>query len=188
MRTWQTILHPTDLSESSQCALELAKDVARHSGARLILLHVVPPLRARWAGYGTDPHEDLRRAHAALQKLDCGDLQPERMLRSGGPAPVIVNVAERVGADLIVIGQPQPSKWRWLAEDRVAETLGRIAPCSVLIAARSKVATEANEKALPGEAKPVPKRLMSGRERSWLGEVPWQRITMRAKCPMWPTR
>jgi nucleotide-binding universal stress UspA family protein len=38
----RTILHPTDFSSRSVKALELACALARESGARLVLLHVVP--------------------------------------------------------------------------------------------------------------------------------------------------
>ena len=38
----KTILHPTDFSEPSRYALELACTLAREQGARVVLLHVLP--------------------------------------------------------------------------------------------------------------------------------------------------
>ena len=43
MKTIQTILHPTDLSESAKPAFELALRLAHDHGARLIVLHVSAP-------------------------------------------------------------------------------------------------------------------------------------------------
>ena len=39
----RVILHPTDFSDRSQCAFELACRLARDSGAELIVVHVVQP-------------------------------------------------------------------------------------------------------------------------------------------------
>ena|SRR5208282_2928642 len=39
----QTILYPTDFSERSESAFHLACSLARDHGARLIVLHVIPP-------------------------------------------------------------------------------------------------------------------------------------------------
>jgi len=40
----RAILHPTDFSERSQLAFRLACSLARDYGARLILVHVSPPI------------------------------------------------------------------------------------------------------------------------------------------------
>ena len=42
MTAIRTILHPTDFSEPSAAALELACSIASHHGARLVILHVAP--------------------------------------------------------------------------------------------------------------------------------------------------
>ena len=39
----RTVLHPTDFSERSEWAFHLAYSLARDHGARLIVLHVIPP-------------------------------------------------------------------------------------------------------------------------------------------------
>jgi hypothetical protein len=38
----QTILCPTDCSESSQAGIQYAKELALHTKARLVLLHAIP--------------------------------------------------------------------------------------------------------------------------------------------------
>jgi nucleotide-binding universal stress UspA family protein len=137
MKKLDVILHPTDFSANAKHAMELACGVARDRGARLIVLHVAPPIPAQWTGSGTSllhSHKHRWDAENRLRQVSCRDLRPERWLRTGEPATVIVTVAKQVNADLIVIGQPQPSRWRWLVEERVAETLTRTAPCPLLIA------------------------------------------------------
>ncbi len=41
----QVILHPTDYSEASQWTFELACRLARNSGGRVLVLHVIPTRR-----------------------------------------------------------------------------------------------------------------------------------------------
>jgi nucleotide-binding universal stress UspA family protein len=39
----KTLLHPTDLSEASRHAFDLACQIARDRSARIVVLHVLPP-------------------------------------------------------------------------------------------------------------------------------------------------
>lgn len=135
------ILHPTDFSPDATYALELACDLAKDHRARLIILHVAAPLRAHVTEMGLSvdrSHKEWLDAEAQLNRLNCRGLQPERLLRVGEPATVILSVTRQVNADLIVIGQPRPSRWRWLLEERVAESLVQTSPCPVLIVTKPK--------------------------------------------------
>src|SRR5919199_2641512 len=49
------ILHPTDSSEPSRQAFELACRLARDRGSRLIALHVAAPPAASWLGMAPAP-------------------------------------------------------------------------------------------------------------------------------------
>ena len=138
MRKIQLILHATDFSANAQHGLELACDLAKAHEARLIVLHVVPLFTPQWAG---------RDAEWELRRLDCGTIQPERMLTGGDPGSEIISAARRLNADLIVLGQPQPSWWRWLVEERAAQTVVRTAACPVLIATDPKASTAASHSA-----------------------------------------
>jgi nucleotide-binding universal stress UspA family protein len=146
VRDFNIILHPTDFSTNAQHALELACGLVRDMGVRLIVLHVAPPLPTQWVGSGLSmlhSHKDLWDTEARLQQVGCGIVQPERLLRTGEPTSVINRVAKQLNADLIVMGRPQSNRWRWLVEERVAQTVARTAPCAVLIAASPKAqATE----------------------------------------------
>lgn len=141
MTNLQTILHPTDLSPDSQYACQLACELARDRDARLVLLHVAPPLPSLMSPSNIsllDPYNKRFEADRKMWSLDCGDLRPSRFLRAGDAATVILNTAERVNADLIVLGQPRQGKWWWLIEDRVAETVVRKASRPVFIATNHK--------------------------------------------------
>lgn len=140
MKDLKVILHATDFSPNAQAALAMACELARRREANLVVLHVTHPVPCHWPA--TSPSalyccEHWKVADQNLRDLDCQGLLPERMLRTGEPAAVIASVAERVGADLIVLGQPRPGKWRWLIEERVAQTVVRKASCPVLVAARA---------------------------------------------------
>lgn len=155
MKELTIILHPTDFSANAKHALELACGLARHRRARLILLHVVPPVHPqlpRNDRSSLHSQKDFWAAEARLRLLDCGDLLAMRLLRTGDPASVIAQVAEQVKADVIVLGRPKPSPWNWLAERRLALTVAQTAPCPVLFGAspvlESKEPQGANGKSL----------------------------------------
>jgi len=152
MYNLHVILHPTDFSRNSQHALKVACRLARRNKARLILLHVAPPLPNDWAGSSLSLLQSYKgrcELETALRRLKCEGLQPERLLRTGTPAPVIVRVAKELNADLIVMGQPQPGWLRWLIDERVAETVARTAPCAVLVAAKHNAKVEAQSDGAP---------------------------------------
>ena len=175
MNELKVILHPTDFSSNAQHALKLACDFARGCTARLILLHVAPPLPSQWVGSGLSllhSHKSWWEMEAKLRWVDCGNLRPERILRSGSPAAAIVEVANQVNADLIVLGQPQASRWRWLVEERVANTVVRTASCPVLIAisrqARSTEVPPWREKSSQGSSNVADRQLeLSINDREW---------------------
>lgn len=143
MKDLKLILHATDFSSNAQAALTMACELARRREARLVILHVTHPIPCHWPANSPSALyccEHWQAADRDLRNLDCEFLAPERMLRTGEPAAVIVSVAERVGADLIVVGQPRPGKWRWLLEERVAQTVVRRARCPVLVVAEPSLA------------------------------------------------
>jgi nucleotide-binding universal stress UspA family protein len=131
----KTILHPTDFSEVSDTAFQLACAVARDHKGLLVILHVVPPPQshgevvARRQGEGY--HEDLWRM---LEHMRPGDDAPpvERRLEDGDPAETIVRVAGEEGADLIVLGTHGRGALGKLLLGSVAEKVVRRAPCPVL--------------------------------------------------------
>jgi nucleotide-binding universal stress UspA family protein len=136
MLPFRTILHPTDFSEPSQRALQLACSLARDQGARLVLVHVA----ARPAAvYGEailipEPEDYLKPLKRQLDQLPVPDstVAVERRLEEGDAVPDILRVAQETGADLIVMGTHGRTGLGRLLMGSVAEQVVRKAPCPVL--------------------------------------------------------
>jgi nucleotide-binding universal stress UspA family protein len=117
------ILFPTDFSPASEAAGRIARSVAEQAGARLHVLHVVPPV--------TDPSmgaESLARVAASLG----GGLQVETALLTGRAGRGIVDYARDKRIDLIVLGTHGRTGVSHAILGSVAETVVRLAPCLVL--------------------------------------------------------
>jgi nucleotide-binding universal stress UspA family protein len=116
------VLFPTDFSAASEPAGLVASEMARQQGARLHIVHVVPPV--------TDPAdsaEKLERLAAAL-----GWLRVETALLSGRVAHQIIRYARDKGIGLIVIGSHGRTGVSRALLGSVAESVVRLAPCPVL--------------------------------------------------------
>jgi nucleotide-binding universal stress UspA family protein len=133
------IVCPIDFSESCKHAMTMAFALARTTGARIVLLHVVSLPDAAYMGYGIPGaalemnkyQEDMREA---LDKANCPDskIPLERRLEEGNPPDVIVEVAGQVGADLIVMGTHGYKGLTHAVMGSVAEQVMRKATCPVL--------------------------------------------------------
>jgi nucleotide-binding universal stress UspA family protein len=134
----RTILHPTDFSDRSQCAYALACALARESGARLLVVHVVQPPPFITQGdiaKALRRAEDYRRDLAdRLRRLQCesGDIEMEFKLEDGEPSAEILRMAEEYDCDLIVMGTHGRTGFRRLLMGSVAEEVVRRAACPVL--------------------------------------------------------
>src|SRR5689334_5911582 len=103
-----TILHPTDFSERSNDAFQLACCLAKDHGARLIILHVREAAAAVFGEFGhlsAEPeNEDAIRERLSRVTPPQSAVRVERHLRSGDPAEEIVRSAEESRCDLIIMG------------------------------------------------------------------------------------
>jgi nucleotide-binding universal stress UspA family protein len=137
----RTILHPTDFSEHSANALELAGAIARDYGARLTILHVkalpitpsgvMTPEPMEPPGYATD----LRRQLDAL-KPAVPVVSVEHVMLVGDEATEITRLAADEGYDLIVMGTHGRTGVGRLLMGSVAEKVLRLAQCPVLTVKR----------------------------------------------------
>jgi nucleotide-binding universal stress UspA family protein len=131
----RTILCPTDFFEPAEAAVRTAEAIARESGARLILLHVVEmPPRVEPGGVLMHPAEfdyQLER-----EQLDAITIDPavdlERVFVLGAVPEDILSIAEERKCDLIVIGTHGRTGLGRLLMGSVAESVIRKAPCPVL--------------------------------------------------------
>jgi nucleotide-binding universal stress UspA family protein len=132
----RTVLHPTDFSDCSKAALRVARALARDLGARLIILHVAP----RESNLGKIPAlTDLPACGEALgimrELLEDSDLKcdVETRLRIGHAAAEILDAAEELQCDLIVVGAHGRTGPGRLLMGSVAEAVLRGARCPILM-------------------------------------------------------
>jgi nucleotide-binding universal stress UspA family protein len=132
-----TILHPTDFSEQSEFAFRLACALARDYKARLVLLHVLPPPMATYAGglaATADRWHDTDEAKARLQRMEeeAHRVRVESTVMAGDPVDMILRAATETNSDVIVMGTHGRTALGRLLMGSVAESVLRKAPCPVL--------------------------------------------------------
>jgi len=138
--TPKLILAPCDFSESSPIALGHAASLATQFGATLVLLHVIEPVQPGFLTEGTLSRQEqgLLRERAGQKlaefaKTHAGQAKLGRMLvKSGRPWEAIVEVAEKIACDVIVMGTHGYSGLKHAVIGSVAERVVRFAPCPVL--------------------------------------------------------
>jgi nucleotide-binding universal stress UspA family protein len=137
----KTILYTTDFSKSSEVALDVARGLARGFGARLVALHVgSQPLNSTGGAMMALPPqpEEFGRDEllARLAKFVAGDggVRTETELVFGEPVTEILCTAERLGADLVVMGTHGRTGLLRALMGSIAEQVLRRAPCPVITA------------------------------------------------------
>jgi nucleotide-binding universal stress UspA family protein len=134
-----TIVHPTDFSELSKAAFELAKEIAHDRGARLYVVHVVcnPLLNLDCSERKVDQmaanaHEEVHRGLMAYHDANC-PTPIDTMLLEGDPATEIIRIARQLDADLIVMGTRNRRGFRKWFSSNVAARVSKGATCPVLL-------------------------------------------------------
>jgi universal stress protein A len=121
--SFRQVLFATDFSEPSRNAGRTAVELARHFGARLHVLHVVPPV--------TDPAPAPDALRAAAAELGEG-VSVVTAIASGRVASQILGYARRNAVDLIVLGTHGRTGVSRAILGSVAEGVVRRATCRVL--------------------------------------------------------
>jgi universal stress protein A len=162
----RVILHPTDYSEISRQAFELACRLALDRGSRLLVMHVAEPVRV--SSLGMAPLPPLPKGYrgaweSRLRLLRPADpnVQVEHRLEEGDVAAAILRVACEAPCDLIVMGSRERTWLGRLLTSSVAEEVGRKAPCPVL--------TLKSER--PGEVIETVRRDSKGKDAAKLGAI-----------------
>lgn len=142
MLTIRTVLCPTDFSEASRPAFDLACALARDYGAGLVVAHVTPPPLTIGSGGVpmASPLADATELQSRLEQVRPADprvavrhrLVTGHPLAVGSEAEGILAVAAEEKADLIVMGTHGRGGLSRLLMGSVAEHVLRKAPCPVL--------------------------------------------------------
>ena len=134
-----TIVVGTNWSDTAEVALVKALELARSGGGHLHVVTASPPSRppasGRSAGasgtrsLGPDFQADVA-LEQTLERLGAKNVQVEQHTATAEPGDAILSVAERVGADLIVVGNKGMHR-RVLGS--IPNTVSHRATCDVLI-------------------------------------------------------
>jgi nucleotide-binding universal stress UspA family protein len=141
----KSILAPVDHSAFSRKASDYAATLAARLGARLTLLHVVPPI----ASSGRRPLEEsqlnARAAEGAKAELAQLAQQLEKtapriatLVATGDSTAEILRVAEKSAPDLIVVATHARGGIGRFLLGSTAENIVRHAPCPVLVVRQPK--------------------------------------------------
>ncbi len=138
------ILVALDGSDCAHKALDLAVNLAKEQGARCTVCTVVDVVRAaasmtfatgdivnEWIATLNDDARHVERA--AIEKYASSGVAIETRVLEGSPAAALIEVAQREGADLIVMGSHGRTGLKRLWLGSVAEAVVQEATVPVLI-------------------------------------------------------
>lgn len=137
--SYREILVPTDGSDYSYRAGEHAVYLAKTTGAKLYILNVVDTDLAFHSGihYSEEICDMQKSGNEATGKIkqlcDRSGVPAEEIIARGKPADTIVFIAQKTGADCIVIGSLGMSAIERVLIGSVSEKVVRHAKCPVLV-------------------------------------------------------
>lgn len=152
------ILVPTDFSKPAQIAVEVARDIAKKSGAELLLLHVIE--EATGGSFNVEGQVDLdgsmEERMFTLALIKKAKKQMETLLNSSTVAGVKVKSALRIGTpfhgmrtiiteskvDLVVMGTAGQTKVEEMIIGTNTEKVVRHAKCPVLTVQKKPLKSE----------------------------------------------
>ncbi len=134
---FKTVLFPIDRSRETQEAAEVVVNVVQLCSSRLVLLSVIEPPSDSEESLGekvmTSPEAVAQLLQDAQALFSKQGISAEVLEREGLPAFTICDVADEVGANLIVMG----CRGLGLTEDGASESVTNrvinLSPCPVLV-------------------------------------------------------
>jgi nucleotide-binding universal stress UspA family protein len=148
MLMFDVIVVGTDGTETASVAVDKAIEIARIAGATLHVVHAYHALSvgqlAASSAYGTTPNVDVDTVNEGIEAQGRSVVervaeQAERAgitcrthLRDGDPSHALIDVAEQVGADLLVVGNRGMSGVRRMLGS-VPNKVSHHCPCDLLI-------------------------------------------------------
>ena len=133
---FKTVLFPIDQSRETREAADVVTNVVKKYSSRLVLLSVVeePPPDAPSADDPMVSPEVVAKLLENAQSLFSGQgIKSETLERRGKPAFTICDVADEIGADLIIMGCRGLGLTEEGADDSVTTRVINLSPCPVLI-------------------------------------------------------
>ena len=142
---FRSIVVGTDGSETAQKAVDAAVELARLTSAKLELVSAYEPVTgerlrddarevpadAQWM---VNPREDVDATLArAAERVGAAGVDSRTYPREGDPADAILDVAEELGSDLIVVGNKGMTGAKRFLLGSVPNKISHHAPCSVMI-------------------------------------------------------
>jgi nucleotide-binding universal stress UspA family protein len=138
------VLVATDLSDPSLPAIAAGAREASRDGAQITAVHCIEPISVvavpdyglGWSAAVTPTLLEEAKQHAAQELADATarfKLSGEQSILVGAPAVSIVNAAEALGAELIIVGTRGRTGLTRVLLGSVAEAVVRHAACSVLV-------------------------------------------------------
>lgn len=132
---FKTVLFPIDQSRDAREAAEVVIDVVQKYGSRLVLLSVVEVTDS------DEPPTDVMASPDAVAQLlqnaqslfTQQGIETEIIEREGKPAFVICDVADEIGANLVIMGCRGIGLTEEGLTDSVTNRVINLSPCPVLI-------------------------------------------------------
>ena len=143
---FERILVGTDGSDTAAEAVRQATELARATGAKLDIVSAYEPVSARQlreesgeipgdVAHAVGPKEDVNVVlEGACQPASEAGVEVSTHAREGDPADAILDVAEEIKADVIVVGNKGMTGARRFLLGSVPNKISHHAPCSVYIA------------------------------------------------------
>jgi nucleotide-binding universal stress UspA family protein len=132
-----------DGSDAAIDAVRAAVDLARSQSAKLYIVTVVRPPEGWWGIVGSPPTaealgdslSDAQRnvLDRALRAVDLTGVDYETQEEIGEPSSRLIDVCNRVDADILVVGRRGAGLLRRMMVGSVANHLVHEAPCPVLV-------------------------------------------------------
>jgi nucleotide-binding universal stress UspA family protein len=145
-RMFNHILCPTDLKKRSDIAVKKAVQIAHQFGSKITLLNIhedfmdkeeremlrvsVDKMKEKYKRIAIDSKTEMQ---TVIHKLHADDIEVDYLLHSGKPDKVIVEVANQLGTDLIVIGTDGRDNVMDFIVGTTTEHVINAAPCPVLV-------------------------------------------------------
>jgi nucleotide-binding universal stress UspA family protein len=134
---FKTVLFPIDQSRESREAADTVVNVVKTYGSRLVLLSVV---QVPVAGKEAPAAEAMRSPEAIAKLLNSAQemfsqqgIEAQTIEREGQPPFTICDVADEIGADLIIMGFRGMGLTEEGASESVTVRVINLSPCPVLV-------------------------------------------------------